>query len=380
MDKGLKQKLIIVAFGVSLFAALMNIDSVCIFIAHIANLLLPIGIGMLTAFILNVPVSGCEKLIKYIFAKAKRRPKDKTVHFVSLSLVLFCVVIILAVLCTLVIPQTVQTVKSIAVLIEENWPKWISMLNEHGINTTLITDTLGTFDLQQFIEKAVSNASVVLGSIADIATSTVFGVANCVMGIIIAVYILIDRDTLLRQAKKLLSANLKPQKTQKILFIAESIQKNYSRFFRGQCFEALILATLIFTAFSVFGLPYAGLVAAVTAFGALIPYIGAFVSCLLAVILALLISPAKALLCFIVYQIVQFIETQFIYPRVVGGSVGLSPLWTLVAVLIGGKLFGLIGMILFIPLTAVIYELIKENTNRKIALKSTGSSPKDGSK
>jgi len=98
----------------------------------------------------------------------------------------------------------------------------------------------------------------------------------------------------------------------------------------------------------------------------MIPYIGAFISCALGVILALLTSPEKAIMCLIVYLAVQFVETQFIYPHVVGGSVGLSPLWTLIAVLLGGKLFGLMGMIFFIPLTSVIYYLLKEDIDLRL--------------
>lgn len=108
------------------------------------------------------------------------------------------------------------------------------------------------------------------------------------------------------------------------------------------------------------------MVGVVTAVCALIPYIGAFISCALGVILAFMISPQKALISLIVYLVVQFVESQFIYPRVVGGSVGLSPLWTLFAVLVGGKLMGLFGMIFFIPLVSVIYILIKEDVNKRL--------------
>ena len=122
----------------------------------------------------------------------------------------------------------------------------------------------------------------------------------------------------------------------------------------------------MFVAFCIFRLPYAGLVAMLTGVCAFVPYIGAFFSCGVGVLLTLIANPSQAILCFIVYQVVQFIENQFIYPHVVGNSVGLSPLWTLMAVMIGGKLFGLIGMIFFIPLVAVIYTLVREYTNKKL--------------
>ena len=125
----------------------------------------------------------------------------------------------------------------------------------------------------------------------------------------------------------------------------------------------------LFISFTIFGLPYAPLLGVVTAICALIPYVGAFVSCALVVLVALLESPQKAIICLIVYLVVQFVETQFIYPYVVGGSVGLSPLWTLIAVLIGGNLFGLMGMIFFIPVVSVIYTLVKEDTDKRLGIK-----------
>ena len=124
-----------------------------------------------------------------------------------------------------------------------------------------------------------------------------------------------------------------------------------------------------FICFLIFRLPYAGLVGTVTAICAIIPYVGAFLSCALAVLLTLMTSPDKTITCTVVYLAVQFIETQFIYPRVVGGSVGLSPLWTLVAAIIGGNLFGLLGMIFFVPLVSVVYILVKEDTDRRINVK-----------
>ena len=133
----------------------------------------------------------------------------------------------------------------------------------------------------------------------------------------------------------------------------------------GQCLESCILGSLIFIAFSIARLPYAGLIAVLTGICAFIPYVGSFISCSIGVLLTLLSSPGQALLCIIVYLAVQFTENQFIYPNVVGNSVGLPPLFTLLAVMLGGKLFGIVGMIFFIPLMAVVYVLVREDVQRR---------------
>ena len=140
----------------------------------------------------------------------------------------------------------------------------------------------------------------------------------------------------------------------------------------------MILGVLMALAFSVFKIPYGSLVGMLTAICAIIPYVGALISCVVSVFLVLLVDPVLAIRCLIVYLAVQFIENQFIYPRVVGKSVGLSPLYTLVAAMIGGKLFGIIGIIFFIPLTAVIIELVKEDACRRIqARESQRSGPSE---
>ena len=125
----------------------------------------------------------------------------------------------------------------------------------------------------------------------------------------------------------------------------------------------------MFVAFTVFRLPYANLIAVLTALLSFIPYIGAFAACFIGALLIVMVDPWKGLLSIVVYQVVQFIENQFIYPRVVGGSVGLAPLWTLSAALIGGNLCGVIGMIFAIPVTAVLYVLVKDDANRRLQRK-----------
>ena len=369
-DKSLKSTLIAVAFGVTLFGALINIEAIFSFIGRIGTLVFPVLLGLLIAFVLNVPVNGIEDLVNKLFKDQKYLPKGKVLRLLSILTTLFCIALIFTFLFTLVIPEIIQTIKSIAALIEAHWPEWIAALRGMNIDTTALVEWLNSFDLQQMIDTAASSAGTLIGSVASVATTTVSGVIQFVIGLILAVYILMDRETLARQSKKLLYANLKMSVADKICEIARLIRWSYTKYLSGQCLEALILGTLILIAFLIFGLPYASLVAMATAACALIPYIGATASCIIAVVLTLLAAPEKALLCLVVYLVVQFIETQFIYPHVVGGTVGLSPLWTLVSVLIGGKLFGFAGVVFFIPLTAALHTLVRDDANRKLARKA----------
>ncbi len=179
----------------------------------------------------------------------------------------------------------------------------------------------------------------------------------------------LGRRELGRQCRGFLCAYFKKPTAERICHVAKLTHDTYTKFFSGQCIEVLILVTMIFLAFSVFRIPYAALIAVLTAAFAFVPYIGAFASCLIGVLLTLMAVPEKAILCFIVYQMVQFIENQFIYPHVVGSSVGLSPLWTLLATLLGGKLFGIIGIVFFIPLAAVIAQLLHGDIEHRLAVR-----------
>ena len=210
-----------------------------------------------------------------------------------------------------------------------------------------------------------------LGSIATsvfaAARSTVSVVSSTVFAFVIAVYVLASKRVLGRQVNRMMDAHLAPRHASRIRHVAALATDTYSKFLSGQCLEACILGTLIFIAFSLFRLPYAGLIGFLTAVFAFVPYVGAFASCAIGAFLTLLASPGQAIICVIVYLAVQFVENQFIYPHVVGSSVGLSALWTLIAALVGGKLFGIVGIVFFIPIVAVLYELVRQWTNTRLA-------------
>lgn len=374
MDKKLKQSMFLIAFAVLLFAAVMNLGAVANGVKRFVDLLLPILAGLLLAFVLSVPANGIERRLEGLFSRGKKVPPKQVFHAISLFLTLIILAAVIFLICTMAIPELSRTFKSIAERIELNWPNWVAALEafflKHQIDTDYVTQWVKALDIKQLLSKATSGAGVLIGSIADVAAATVSGISTALIACILAFYVLMSRDTLARQSKKVMYAYLKPSFADYICHAAEVIRTTYTKFLSGQCVEAIILGVLIYIAFSVFKLPYAGLVAMLTAVCALIPYVGAFISCVVSVFLALLVSPQKALLCIIVYLAVQFIETQLIYPHVVGTSVGLSPMWTLIASLIGGKLFGLLGVIFFIPLVASLYVLAKDGVEHKLQRKN----------
>lgn len=380
MEKRTKQILLFITFGVMLFAMLMNLELVVKGLSSLMVLLLPVLIGLLLAFVLSVPMNGLEKLIARLFRKARHQPGQKLRSSLSLLLTMLCIVLVVVLAVKMTVPELVSSVKSVGALLKEKTPQLLAVLREYDIDISNISTQLETVNWEQLLQKLTSGAGSLLSSVLSATATTISWLTTMAFAIIIAVYVLLSKYDLARQSKKLLYARLKPQRADRICYIAIRIRDCYAKFISGQCVEAIILGLLIFVAFSICGLPYASLIAVLTAIFAFIPYIGAFASCVIGVLLCLVVNPMQGLICLIVYLCVQFVETQFIYPHVVGNSVGLSPLWTLVAALVGGKLFGLLGMIFFIPLTAAIYSLLREDTNERLKKKQLAQDWEAGDK
>lgn len=369
-----KEAYLLVAFGVALYAGLMNLDKVWGALGWLGSLLTPILAGLLAAFVLSVPMNGFEKLLRRWMPKARQALLDG----LSLGLTLLVIAAVLALALRLAVPELARSLGSIAGEVRARWPQWARKLSDLGLDTGAVTDWFAANDWRSLVEKALTGAGSLIGGIVTVASSTVSVAVNAAFALVIMFYVLLGKRDLGRQCRKLLYATLREKAADRIRTVAALTHDTYARFLSGQCVEVVILGSLIFAAFSVFRIPYAALTAVLTAVLAFIPYVGAFSSCAIGALLTLLAEPEKTILCIIVYQAVQFVENQFIYPHVVGGSVGLAPIWTLVAALLGGQLFGLVGIIFFIPLTAVIYQLIGQGTDRRLAAK--GRSTADGGK
>lgn len=378
MDKKMKQNLILIASGVILFAAVMNINYVMTFIKDVMGLFLPLIIGFIMAFVLSVPMNGFEKLLRKIGRKIKPKlpkkirinVKDKTISTISLLLTVISILFVIYILGKVAVPQIVESVKSIGIMIKEKWPQWAKTLQKYNVDTAPITEWVKNLDFENLIKNVLSGAGTFINVVVGTAASTISIMGTIAIAVVIMFYVLLSKKELIRHGKKIVYAYLSKEKADKIVYVSKLSCDVFAKFLSGQCIEACVLGGMMFVGFWLFKLPYAGLIAMLTCVSAFIPYIGAFMSCAIGVVLTLIANPSQAIMCFIVYQVIQFIENQFIYPNVVGNSVGLSPLWTLIAVLVGGKLFGLLGMIFFIPIVAVLYILFRESVNKKLKNKN----------
>lgn len=239
-------------------------------------------------------------------------------------------------------------------------------MNSHNINAAWLEELTADINMEQTLQNFSTQIDSMLTNVASVLSSTVKGLITASFAFIIAVYISLDGKRVGRHATKLITAYLKPSWAEWILHVCRTFCRIFGNFLTGQCTETVILGFLMCITFSIFKLPYGSLVGLLTAVCAIIPYVGAFISSAVSIFLTLLVTPSLVIRCLIVYSMTQFVENQFIYPRVVGSSVGLPPLYTLIAAMIGGKLFGIIGIIFFIPLAAVAVELVKEDAAKRL--------------
>lgn len=362
-----KYGLLFVAAVALIFVVLFNLSSVFGIIGSAVSMLTPLVIGGCTAFILNVPMRGFERLISRIQFKSKRKLKYRAVEMISLLLTFLTVILIIFIVCIVVLPRIADSVVSLYNAVQGGYPKLLAQIESYGFDTSFIADWVDKLDIEKIVKTLTDNAKNIFDT-ATSAVSSVFSVAfNTITGLVLAVYILSNKRQLSRQVKRMLFAFLNNKIAVRICEIAKLSSETFSDFFAGQTKECCILGLMFLIVLGIFGYPYAGVISLVIAVLAVIPYIGAFVGCAIGVLLLLMVvTPIKAFWFVIIFLVVQQIENQFIYPKVVGKSVGLPAMWTLLAALLGGELFGIVGLLFFIPFTSVIYTILQENMRRRL--------------
>lgn len=364
--KQFKDYLLLISFAALLLLIIVQFESALALLSGLMSVLRPVILACIIAFVLNVPMNAIGSRLEKLLSGKKKRPSQETIGAVSLLLTALALVLVLVLVGTTAIPGLVQSVRSIYDLVQQKLPEFWMWLESLNLDTDLLQSYFQNLNLESLIQNITSNAGNVLGAIVGTASSTIGALTTFVIALIIALYIMLSKRTLGRQARALAYANLKRERADRLCYIANLIGTTYSKFLSGQCIEAVILGMLLFITLGLAGVPYAGVLAVLTGILSFIPIVGAFFACMFGVLLVLMVSPIKALVCLIIYLCVQFVEGHFIYPKVVGNSVGLPPMWTLLAVLIGGNLLGILGMLFFIPLTAVVYTLLTENTEKKL--------------
>lgn len=365
----------LILFTIVVLIVLWKYSLVLDALGFVLRIIFPFLLGGAIAFILNVPMHFLEKTL---FHNKKQEGKvwaQKLARPLSLVLTILFVLGVISLVIFVVVPKLGSTVISLGTTIQNFVPKmqhWVEELfNNNKEIVSLVNDVQIDWDklLNGIMQFFKNGAGSVLGSTFTVAKSIVSGVTTFVIAFVFACYILLQKERLNIQIRKIMYAYLKKDLVKKALDVCSLTYKTFSSFLTGQCVEAVILGTMFVIAMTVFRLPYALLVGVLIAFTALIPIFGAFIGCFVGAFLILMDAPMKAVMFVIMFLVLQQIEGNLIYPKVVGSSVGLPSIWVLAAVSIGGSLMGVVGMLVFIPVVSVLYTLLRNNVYGRLANK-----------
>ena len=379
----LKSGILLITYSIVLYLALSHLGLLAGAGSYIMTVLRPVIIGVVMAYIINLLLRPMET--KWLAGLWKASPKLARGKWgICIVLSILIVLAIITGLCFFILPQIGESLLSLA----NNIPGYISDASD------FFNDLEGRLDMENDIIRYLWNeaetwlnqsgklikdfvgqaATWLLGIVTSLASSII----NGFLGLIFAIYILADKEHLHYIYHRLLQALFKDSVRERIEYIVRKIDRAFSGFFSGMLVEACILGALCFTGLTIIGLfvggmPYALLISVLVGMCNMIPILGAYLSAIPSALLILLISPVKALIFVIFLVVVQQFEGNVIYPKVVGGSIGIGGMWVLLALTVGGNLMGIAGMVLGIPAFAVIYALLKEFCDKRIAEKKAAA-------
>lgn len=371
IDKKLMHRLFLLIAGCIVFAWLvLDTARATILFTRVWELIAPFVAGAGIAFIFNVPMRSIEQQLEGVHKEGLRRG-------MAILLTILCLVLIVMFVFELLVPQIRLTVISltekIPAFIDRTAQKLVVLMEDNPELSLWIQEAfqLESMDWSNILRDTLTwlanQVSTVMGGAVNVIGNVTTGIVNTVISIVFAIYCLARKDILARQCRRVLYSVLSEKRADEIIRVMQLTNSTFSSFISGQCLEAIILGCLFAVVMAILGMPYIPLVSVIIAVTALIPVVGAFVGCVVGTFFILVNDPFQAVTFVAMFLVLQQLENNLIYPRVVGTSIGLPGMWVLVAVTIGGELMGVGGMLVMIPLVSVLYTLAREFTNRKLA-------------
>lgn len=364
--KNIKRILLLVACSIILYWALNNLSTLGKLLGSFFSLFSPLLIGAGIAYVMNLLLKAIERLWDMALKKAPelwwvklKRPICLTATILLFLGIIFAIFFILIPRLEEAGSTLIANVPGYITQIQNWWGSLVDFAAGHGV--TLPELSMNVEDATKFISKILSSdSSNVVNTTIDITTSILGALVNILLALVFSVYMLAQKETLISQSRRLLLAALPRKAGQRTMHILKLTNNAFSSFVTGQVTEAFILGSLCCIGMLILRLPYALPVSVIISFTSLIPIFGAWIGAATGAFLIVFVSPIKALTFLIFLLILQQVEGNLIYPKVVGKSVGLPGLWVLAAVTIGGGIFGMLGMLLGVPICSVIYALVQD--------------------
>lgn len=359
MNSSFKEKALLILLAGATLLAVLNWDTIYKAVQILLGSMNSLFIGSIIAFILNVPMKKIEDQIEKIsFLNKSKRSLAIVGVLIGFALIVTGLVLI-------VLPTLMSTVSQLVTVSSTAIPKSVnaltSFLEKNGLLAGQLGEQIaGMLDQLKNLTFISNLVTPVLSGLVSNVTGIFSNTMTLVMAFFFTLAILGSKEHLQAMTGKFLQATLPTKTVRVISYIGEVIVDTYDKFLMSQIVEACIIGTLVFVSYSLSGIPYASMAGILAGVLSFVPYIGPFTACLISALFVAVQNPLLALWSIALFQIIQLIEGNVIYPRVVGQSVGLPTLFTLAAALIGGNLFGLLGMVFFTPIFAVIYRLVRE--------------------
>ncbi|MEF2802516.1 MAG: AI-2E family transporter [Acutalibacter sp.] len=364
--------MLLLGFAALLVLILMKFDQVWGAVSTVAGTVAPVFYGIAIAYILNVFVHFFEDVAFRPFRNSKSKAWAKVRRPLSVALAYLVVALVIVFIAAFIIPGMVESLSVLADTVQQNAPvyfnnamAWLNNFAQEN-DLTFIEEFLAGFNWSTLLSSLTEVLRDFLSSLVGVTFNVASGVFAAVMGFIFSVYMLMGKEKLLRGVKSSLLAFLPKAAARKVGQVATLTNKVFFNFIRGQLLECVILGSLCYVGMSILRLDYALLISSVVALGALIPILGAYIGAAVGVIILLLVHPLDAVIFLVFLLILQQVEGNLIYPRVVGSSIGLPPLWTLFAVVFWGGVLGIPGILFGTPATAVLYRLFRSSVRARL--------------
>lgn len=367
MDKKtVRSILLIITYAVLLFCAVWRIDAVASFVLWVLKLVVPITLGLVIAFVINIPLSALER----IYPDSPRKWVRRAERPVCILLAFVVIIAIITLVCIMVIPQLWEAGRVLSSLIPgfvESVQNWLVdvLAGFPELREKVMTFQFDWQKLSGTILQISSGMLGIVGSTFTVIFTTIQGVVNFLIAIFFSLYLLMQKETLLAQVRAVMEAYV-PKKVREPIFRVANVSNTVFRnFITGQCMEAVIIGSLCALGMAIFRFPYPAAIGSLVGITALIPVVGAFLGTAVGMFLIVMINPIQALLFLVFILVLQQVEGNFIYPRVVGSSVGLPPLWVLAAITIGAGIGGILGMLLAVPIASTVYFLVRDDVKMR---------------
>lgn len=358
----------IVTYVVVLVYAIFNFSNLISGVKGIIGIISPFIVGIAIAFVLNLVMKIFEEKLFSFLNDKKYKSYLKFKRPLSVSLTFITVFLVILSLISFIIPQLIDSISKLTNAVPSYMKSFEIFISKYVTHTEILNTVWNNFlsawkEVIQFTGQVLASS---LTSVVNITLGFTSGLFNFILSIIFSIYMLLNKEGLQLGMKKVLYSFSSKRFADRVMSLAKISNEVFSNYIGGQFIEAIIIGVLCFIGMIILRMPYALLISVLIAVTALIPIFGAFIGTIPSAFIILIIDPMKAIWFVIFIIVLQQVEGNLIYPKVVGGSIGLPPIWVMLAMIIGGNAFGFIGILLGIPIFSVVYKVFKEIVDKRL--------------